>query len=186
MPFDGLIAKPKFSFLRWWRTSTRQDVEPAIVRPLTVLDKIGLIPVPPEVLARHKAEVDAEFYRKHKIPRSDMYRWFEYFQANSRMLSSQHMESGPTSPLYSNDVLAAVRGLGCQGIGARVIPERVYAIADAATRRANKLGIATERVAGVFYIDPYVSLVYEEDGEVKRACLAIWDGERVLHIAKLT
>lgn len=189
MPFDGgLIAKPKFSFLRWFRTQ-REDA-PEIVRPLTVLDKLGLIPVPADVLEHHKQTVSADFYRERRIHPTDhdRYRWFEFYQADSRMISpnTRSLDCGPTSSLYKNDVLAAVRGMGHLGIGTRVVPRPVFAIADAVTHRANKLGIETEHVAGVFYIDPYLSVVYKEDDEVKRACLAIWDGPRILHIAKLT
>lgn len=190
MPFDGLVAKPRFSILRWlFRSAAPQDngVVQEITRQQTVLEKLGLTPVPDSVLEAHKTVVAVDFRRNN--PRyhdsSSMFRWFEYYQANTTMIAQPVLDTGPTAERFSNDVLAAVRGLGNQGAGARVVPKKVYAIADAVTRRATKLGIETERVAGFFYLDPYVSLVYRENGEIKRACLAIWDGHTVLHIAEL-
>jgi hypothetical protein len=187
MPFDALVAtKPTASdFVQrqlqklWLRARPDRP-------PKTVLEKIGLIPVPAEVLKDHKDRVAEEFYRIYPEGRhrTDT-RWFEYYQANTRLIQPA-ADTAPTIKDQDNQVLRAVARIGSMGIGSRHIPNRVYAIADAATRRAQKVGVATELVAGVFYIDPYLCLVYREDGEVKRACLAIWDNHTILRIATLT
>jgi hypothetical protein len=149
----------------------------------SVLDRLGLIPVPDEVLAQHKESVVWEFRRnRHLYPpqAAASARWFEFCDNGSRFYND-----GIDRGVAPGNALAMIEQM-TQGIGVTATtPPAVTQIVADAERRARDIGIETERVAGFFYTDPYVCLVYREAGKVKRACLAIWDGAKVLHLAKL-
>jgi hypothetical protein len=155
----------------------------AEARSMTVLDRLGLMPVPAEILAEHKRQVHKLIYPTLSGYAQLYAKWYEFYPQGSRFFTQGTAARGPCAI----DPLQFVIGLVGQAAGQTgQIPPEVVAIVEATESRARQHGIEMERVVGFYYTDPYVSLVYKEHGVLKSACLAIWDGLTVLHLATLT
>lgn len=157
------------------------DVAEAIT--MTVLDRLGLTPIPDETLKNHKRQVHKLTYPTLSDRARRYAKWFEFYSKDSRFFTQGTAGRGPCAV---DDPLQFVTGLVGKAAGQTgQVPPEVVAIVMETERRARQQGIETERVVGVYYTDPYVSLAYKKHGKVRWACLAIWDGPNVLHLATL-
>jgi hypothetical protein len=140
-------------------------------------EQIGLVPVPREVLEAHKVHVEIQFRRQY--PQNSEARWMEYTNRAAVMRNF----TGITHMMayYTGHHRSAVRHqdgkISCVG---GQPPAAVQAVVAEAERRAQQAGLESERVGGFFWTDPYLCLHHNGVNH----CLAIWDGDTVLHIAK--
>lgn len=148
MPFDAMVKKPD--------VVTQSPME-------AKLAKIGITPVPPQVMHAHQQRVKDEFLRNHPYRRSDI----DWVMLNFRPMSCRELRQKLTTPLpvMTNDLSAA--------------PSQLVKLAERVTREVKEAAFSVS----YFYTDPI--LLVRDDQSIP-ACLGIWDHGVLIAIADQT
>ncbi len=128
------------------------------------LERLGIIPVPPEFVEFYKKDYRKRFLASKGPKGPGPFKWLDcimdYSDVSVRWFLTRH-------PIYftSDDASAA--------------PDEVIDLAEKVVRNVSGARLSLS----YFYTDPIVSVHYRFDGEQREACLAIWDRGAVIAIA---
>jgi len=128
------------------------------------LGRLGIIPIAPEIAAKHRREVlraYCERYRDHESVLTGAVRW-KVHAVMSGTLRSTLLNPRRAFAHYSTDRSRA--------------PSELVKLADYVERNIEHARFEIE----YFYNDPILNVYYQDTV----ACLGIWDQGRLVHIAK--